>query len=90
MPQRTLVPAAFGRISGFLPLIHFGTMAAAAPVIRNRVADVFRDRGYDGIIHTNDVEDRVSGSWAIIDGSQAVIGPVEQRPITDFGRPGGA
>ena len=179
MPQRTLVHASFGRISGFLPLSHFGTMAAAAHVIRNRVAagrvppgannvlfhhvrvtlgspvesredlgsprpvtcllylahhlnaqvtqpsldffvrhrtelerigggnlkndnnpritemrqyvaDVFRNQGYDGIIYTNEVEDRGSESWVVIDGAQAVIERVEQRPITDFGQPGGA
>ena len=65
-------------------------MADAAPVIRRRVADVFRHRGYDGIIDKNDAEDSGSECWAIIDGSQAVIEQVEQRPITGFGRPGGA
>ena len=65
-------------------------MAGAAPVVRNRVADVLGHRGYDGIIDTNDAENSGSESWAIIDGSQAAIERVEQCPITDFERFGGA
>ena len=65
-------------------------MAEAAPVVRTRVADVFRHQGYDGLIDTNDAEDSGSECRAIIDGSQAAIERVEQRPITDFGRLGGA
>lgn len=48
------------------------------------VADLFRQHGYDGIIYTNEVEDKGSESWVIIDNSQAQTLRVEQSPVAGF------
>ena len=48
------------------------------------VADLFRQHRYDGIIYINEVEDKGSESWVIIDSAQAQILRVEQRPVAGF------
>lgn len=53
--------------------------------MREYVTEVFSQTGYDGIIYTNEVEDRGNKSWVITDPSQVKLERIETIPIASLG-----
>jgi hypothetical protein len=47
------------------------------------LSGILQNKGYDGLVYTNDFEDRGSQSWIILDGDQAVLGEQIRMTLGD-------